>query len=128
MQLQNEHIYATAMYYYDCTNISTCRLSFRQQSDIEDAMNVDHPSNQHNWLEQVFGCEHEESAVQETDGIDIKEGRLVTWPNILQYQAQPMRLADPSNSGHCKTLVLYLVDPNICIISTANVPCQRGDW
>ncbi|KAJ3569056.1 hypothetical protein NP233_g5304 [Leucocoprinus birnbaumii] len=30
--------------------------------------------------------------------------------------------------GHRKILALFLVDPNIKIISTANVPCQRQDW
>ena len=30
--------------------------------------------------------------------------------------------------GHCKILALFLVNPNICIISTANIPCQHQDW
>jgi len=37
-------------------------------------------------------------------------------------------LADPSKPGHRKILALFLVDPNIRVISTANVPCQRKDW
>ncbi|KAF8993805.1 hypothetical protein BDQ17DRAFT_1392556 [Cyathus striatus] len=30
--------------------------------------------------------------------------------------------------GHRKILALFLVDPNIKVISTANIPCQRKDW
>jgi len=37
-------------------------------------------------------------------------------------------LADRSKPGHRKILALFLVDPNIRIISTANVPPQQRDW
>jgi hypothetical protein len=30
--------------------------------------------------------------------------------------------------GHQKILSLFLVDPNVRVISTADVPCQRLDW
>lgn len=56
------------------------------------------------------------------------EGRLVTFPNILHHQVQPFRLADSTKPGHRKLLALFLVDPNINVISTADVPCQRADW
>ena len=35
---------------------------------------------------------------------------------------------DRTKPGHRKILALFLVDPNIKIISSANVPCQRKDW
>lgn len=41
---------------------------------------------------------------------------------------QSFRLVDPTKSGHRKLLPLFLVDPNINIISTADVPCQAVDW
>jgi hypothetical protein len=37
-------------------------------------------------------------------------------------------LEDPSKPGHRKLLALFLVDPNIRIVSTANVPPQQRDW
>lgn len=58
----------------------------------------------------------------------VKDGRLLTRPNILQHQVQPFELDDPSKPGHRKILALFLVDPNIRIISTANVPCQQRQW
>ncbi|KAF9469550.1 hypothetical protein BDZ94DRAFT_1180725 [Collybia nuda] len=124
----NEHICATALYYYDSSNISTSHLAFRQQSDASDAEEVPYPQSQHDWLQVVFGCENEEPAVQDVGVINTKEGRLLTWPNILQHKVQPFHLADHTKPGHRKILALFLVDPNIRIISTANVPCQRKDW
>lgn len=52
----------------------------------------------------------------------------MTFPNILQHQVQPFELEDRTKPGHRKILALFLVDPNIKIISSANVPCQRKDW
>ena len=60
--------------------------------------------------------------------VDTKDGRVLTWPNILQHQVQPFKLLDPTKPGYRKIPALFLVDPNIRIISTANVPCQRKDW
>jgi hypothetical protein len=66
--------------------------------------------------------------VQEVGSVVCKEGRLLTFPNILQHQVQPFKLADPTKPGHRKILALFLVDPGIRIISTANVPPQQRHW
>ncbi|KAF8638672.1 hypothetical protein AX17_002033 [Amanita inopinata Kibby_2008] len=124
----NEHICATALYYYDTENISTSSLGFCQQSSTDDAHNVNYEQNYNRWIEDVFGCESWGPAVQDIGTVDTKEGRLLTFPNILQHQVQKFQLADPTKPGHRKILALFLVDPNIRIISTANVPCQRLDW
>ncbi|OJK03596.1 hypothetical protein ASPACDRAFT_56986 [Aspergillus aculeatus ATCC 16872] len=55
-------------------------------------------------------------------------GLILTFPNIVQHRGMPFALADPTRSGHCKILPLFLVDPNLQIISTANVPPQQVDW
>ena len=89
-------------------------------------MNYTHHEN--DWLEEIFGCTNQAAAVQLVGSIETKEGRVLTWPNILQHQVQPFKLVDPTKRGHRKILALFLVDPNIRIISTANVPCQRRDW
>lgn len=52
----------------------------------------------------------------------------MTFPNIFQTSLAPVHLVDPSKPGHCKSLVLHLVDPYVRIISTANVPPQQPDW
>jgi len=125
----NGHICASVIYYYDNENIITSRLAFCQQSDTElDYFDISEEEPGYGfWLESVFVCERYQSGVQYIGAVDTPEGRL-TWPNILQHQVKPFELADSTHTGHRKILALFLVDPNIRIISTANVPCQRRDW
>jgi len=40
----------------------------------------------------------------------------------------PFQLLDGTKPGHRKILALFLVDPHIRIISSANVPCQQRAW
>ena len=58
----------------------------------------------------------------------IREGRLLVFPNVLQHRVLPFSLADVTRPGHRKILALFLVDPNIPIPSTANIPPQQRDW
>lgn len=57
-----------------------------------------------------------------------REGRLLVFPNVLQHRVLPFKLADESQPGHRKLLALFLVDPNIKIPSTANIPPQQRHW
>lgn len=54
-----------------------------------------------------------------------REGRLLVFPNVLQHRVLPFKLADATKPGHRKLLALFLVDPNIKIPSTANIPPQQ---
>ncbi|KAH2550301.1 hypothetical protein KXW97_008207 [Aspergillus fumigatus] len=61
------------------------------------------------WLPQVFGCNEEEKQTGDMGQVSCLEGPILP--------------------GHCKSLVLHLVDPYVHIISTANVPPQQaGRW
>ncbi|KAF8157169.1 hypothetical protein B0H34DRAFT_712558 [Crassisporium funariophilum] len=124
----NEHIVATSLYYYSCNNITPSSLSFKQQCDPEVTDEMGYEQHQHDWLMEVFGCEQDGPGVQEIGSIDTREGRLITFPNILQHRVNPFKLADHTKPGHRKIVALFLVDPNIKVISTAHVPCQRKDW
>lgn len=115
------------MYYYDSENITESRLGFRQQVDAQDP-EVDYEQEEHEWLEKVFGCNNGDRSIQNVGDVVCKQGRLITFPNILQHQVQPFQLQDASKPGHRKILALFLVDPNIRVISTANVPPQQRDW
>ena len=95
---------------------------------MDDAHNVDYGQDEHSWLSDVFNCHPNEPAIQYVGNVDTKEGRLLTWPNILHHRVQSFELADPTRPGHRKILALFLVDPNVRVISTANVPCQQKDW
>ena len=124
---QNEHICATALYYYDSVNITESRLSFRQQSSSH-TMDIGYDQDHHDWLPEVFGCEQNGPNVQYVGDVATKEGRLLTFPNVFQHRVLPFRLIDPTKLGHRKILALFLVDPHIRIISSANVPCQQREW
>ncbi|TFK20400.1 hypothetical protein FA15DRAFT_599792 [Coprinopsis marcescibilis] len=125
----NEHIVATAIYYYSSSNITQSSLAFRQVSDANmNWQTLNYQQNEHGWLNLVYGCENFEGAVQDIGSVDTREGRLITFPNILQHQVQPFELEDRTKPGHRKILALFLVDPYVRTISTANVPCQQFDW
>jgi hypothetical protein len=70
---------------------------------------------------------HDESPVQEVGYIECAQGKMIAWPNTLQHTVT-FTLKDKSKVGHVHAVNFMLVDPNIRIISTANVPPQRLDW
>lgn len=89
---------------------------------------MNYPQNVHGWLDEIFGVTQDGPCVQDVGSVVCREDRLLTFPNILQHQVQPFSLADPSKPGHRKILALFLIDPNIKIISTAHVPPQQREW
>ncbi|KAK8038342.1 hypothetical protein PG994_015109 [Apiospora phragmitis] len=123
----NEHICATALYYYDQDNITDSYLSFRQEYDIEEF--VMRPE-QHNFrsCEEYYGISQDGSPMKELRRVLTKTGRLLTFPNVLQHKVSGFELADPTKPGHRKILAMFLVDPHIPVISTANVPPQDRRW
>lgn len=64
----------------------------------------------------------------ELGSVACDEGRLLTFPNILQPRVSPFELADKTNPGYREILALFLVAPQIRIISAANISPQRADW
>ncbi|KAH6909366.1 hypothetical protein BKA70DRAFT_1426493 [Coprinopsis sp. MPI-PUGE-AT-0042] len=124
----SEHIVATALYYYSSENITRSSLAFRQLTDDEVFVDFNYEQGVHDFLVPVYGAENEDSAVQEVGSVETREGRLLTFPNILQHQVQPFALQDKTKPGHRKILALFLVDSNIRVLSTAHVPPQQLAW
>jgi hypothetical protein len=79
-------------------------------------------------MEEYYGIENEEAAVIELGTVVTRQDRLLAFPNTLQHCVQPFKLVDVTKPGHRKILAMFLVDPHIRVISTANVPPQRRDW
>ncbi|KAJ3524093.1 hypothetical protein NMY22_g11158 [Coprinellus aureogranulatus] len=125
---QNEHICATALYYYSSANIKPSHLAFKQFVETEFVNEFAYEQGDHGFLREYFGFENEEPGVQYVGEVETKEGRLLTFPNILQHQVQPFELEDPTKPGHRKIVALFLVDPNVRVVSTAHVPAQQVDW
>ena len=122
----NERICASAIYYHSAENITDSYLSF--QHFLSEEVDVVYEQNPEEWLEIIFGCKQNGPTLQKIGHVLTKQGRLLTFPNTLQHLVEPFQLADPSRPGHRKILALFLVDPNIQILSTARIPCQQREW
>lgn len=102
-------------------------LEFRQIVDLEPLADIEYDRGDTVWLEQIFGLHNNEPAVQNVGTVNIMDGRAVAWPNTLQHRGI-LRLQDKTKTGYAHMVQFMLIDPNIRIISTANVPPQRLDW
>lgn len=97
-------------------------------SETASLADIQHDLDDWVWLKQVFGFEPGDAAVQNTGKIRANIGRLIMYPSTIQSRLGPFTLKDKSKPGFARGLAIYLVDPNIRIISTAHVPPQRIDW
>jgi hypothetical protein len=119
-----EDIVATVIYYYDSSNITPSKLSFR--------VCIDSPfyeQNDHRGPRLVYGLEDEESMMNQVLGsVDCIEDRLLVFPNMYQHKVEPFELADPNKPGHRKIMVFFLVNPTNCVMSSKDVPFQQKEW
>lgn len=76
---------------------------------------------------EVDGYNHT-NVTQQLGSVVCREGRLLTFPNVVQHCVSPFSLEDKTKPGHRKILALFLIDPHRRIISSANVPPQQEDW
>ncbi|KAJ5390862.1 uncharacterized protein N7496_001930 [Penicillium cataractarum] len=124
----NEHICAAAFLVFDNENMEEPVMEFRNIVETGSLGEVDHEANDFVWLKQVFGLANGEPAVQRPGSIKCKVGRSVIFPSTVQHRLTHFELKDKSKPGHNRALVFFLIDPNLRIISTANIPPQRLDW
>ncbi|RHZ65647.1 DUF4246 domain-containing protein [Aspergillus thermomutatus] len=124
----NEHTVATMSYTFHMDNVQVPSVEYRQISETASLTEVEHEPDDTVWLKQVFGLEDGEPCVQTVGKIKGHLGRVIIYPNTLQHRVNRFELTDSTRPGCVKVLHLFLVDPNIRIISTANVPPQRVDW
>lgn len=127
----NEHIVSTALYYYDCENITDSHLAFRTSANSEDMMmELDYEQSDEYSIRHTFGIGNgdEYGTAQVLGQVLTREGRVIAFPNVYHHQVSPFELVDKTKPGHRKIVALFLVDPKIEVISTANVPPQRQDW
>ena len=124
----NEYICASALYYYDNSNISDSHLSFREAISTEAFYDFPYEQGDFEHLERLFGTMDQEAAIQELGAVLTREDRVLTFPNVLQHRVGPFSLVDKTKPGHRKILALFLVDPYTRIPSTAIVPPQQKEW
>lgn len=124
----NEHICATALFYYDSDNITDSHLAFRTSANRESLLEeLTYDQDDRHNIVRTFAIDPN-STIQDIGSVLTRPGRALFFPNVYQHRVQPFQLADPSRPGHRKILALFLVDPAIPIISTANVPPQQRHW
>lgn len=127
--LQNEHICATALYYYDNDNITDSHLAFRTCANQEDLMmELNYEQEDRYSIGRTFKIDPAGDTLQDLGSVLTREDRLLAFPNVYQHRVAPFELVDKTKPGHRKILALFLVDPAIPIISTANVPPQQKHW
>ncbi|EAW10037.1 DUF4246 domain-containing protein [Aspergillus clavatus NRRL 1] len=154
----NEHIVAVAMFAYDVDNITEPRVAFRQNTKLDESFyrynedreqgrrrqiqwGPDHrfakrPSVCISALEEVLGYPPGHLHIdiwgtknwQDKGVVTVSQGRLITFPNVLEHRAESFTLADLSRPGHYRSITLYLVDPHYRVCSTRNVPPQQHHW
>jgi hypothetical protein len=103
-------------------------MEFRNLIETETLSEIEHEPNDFIWLQQVFGLENNEPAIQCPGKIRARPGRTIMYPSAVQHRFTRFELVDKTKPGWARALVFFLVDPNIRVISTANIPPQRVDW
>ena len=148
----------TALYAYDVTNVTQPQVEFRQETPMSSSVyrwegyrgircKLDDPSMHFINNRSAFGELQALADIFELDPLDLdgemspfalpyqtigriemRQGRLVTFPNTMEHRIQPIELIDPTRSGHYRYISLCLVDPNYRICSTRNIPAQQPSW
>lgn len=125
----NERIVATALFYYDSENITDSALAFRTCSNGEDLSSEDfYDEHDYAGIERALAIDASGSVLQYIGQVQTRPGRALFFPNLYQHRVRPFELVDQTKPGHRKILALFLVDPKVPVLSTANVPPQRRDW
>ncbi|RAL15214.1 DUF4246 domain-containing protein [Aspergillus homomorphus CBS 101889] len=133
--LLNEHVVATARYYYDVENITEARISFQQEVDL-DAFEI---TLEPHAMQKIFGLPRTDEdpatfgdappKLQTLGSVTAThQGCFLAWPNTLRYRTLPFSLQDPHLSGHQRFVTIWLVDPHYRICSSRNVPPQQHAW
>ncbi|KAL2877186.1 hypothetical protein SGCOL_007581 [Colletotrichum sp. CLE4] len=125
----NEHICATALFYYDSANITESQLAFRAPGNREKLdQRLNYQQYDHKSIETVFAIRSSSDTLQEVGSVLTPPGRALFFSNLSQHKVRPFRLENPTKPGYRKIAALFLVDPAVPVISTANVPPQQKHW
>ncbi|RAH87502.1 hypothetical protein BO86DRAFT_351321 [Aspergillus japonicus CBS 114.51] len=133
--LLNEHVVATARYYYDVENITGARISFQQEVDL-DAFEI---TLEPHAMQKIFGLPRTDEDPANYGGPPPKlqtlgsvtatrQGCFLAWPNTLRYRTLPFSLQNSDLPGHQRFITIWLVDPHYRICSSRNVPAQQHTW
>ena len=80
--MENERICATVIYCYSWDNVSEASISFRHRCSSDDLMSLNTLTKTTKATEDVYGVEDLQPAVQEHGSVVIREGRVISFPNV----------------------------------------------
>ncbi|CAD0113384.1 unnamed protein product, partial [Aureobasidium uvarum] len=127
--LLNEHIVATAIYYFSNDNITPSYLKFRHNCNEEAHLDLEYEQGDWEHLEKITGFQNDQDVlIQNLGSVLCEQGRLLAFPNVLQHNVGSFQLEDNTRPGERKILALFLVDPHVRILSTSKVPPQQKHW
>jgi len=123
-----EHIIATCIHYIDVSGITDSYLEFRKPTIINE-QNSDlytYPQSDHKYTSHHFGIEdHFDGQMNRYLGlIKATECASTVFPNTIQHRVKEFKLLDNCNNGTRTILAFFVIDPNVKIISTSDVPDQ----
>ncbi len=104
-----ERIMATGIYYFNVKNVNKTKLNFNIHINEADR----------DYLR--FRNTKSINSYHYLNGIETEEDLCIVFPNFLYHKVDELSLLDPSKMGCREILVFWLVDPNVKILSTANV-------
>lgn len=81
---RNERICATAVYVYSALNTTPAQISFRKRVHVEEALIAKDYIQEPPWAPEIYGARHGDPVIQHMGDINLREGRLVTYPNIFR--------------------------------------------
>jgi hypothetical protein len=139
---------------YDVDNVTASEISFRQETQVGEGLfhhgeclyeenywnqpaHARYKGHQMEQISEVFGFDPAQMCgdnydfalpVQEIGTVTLPQGRLLAFPNVIEYRREPFRLKDAKRPGHHRVVTVMLVDPNYRICSTRNVPPQQANW
>ena len=125
---RNERICATALYVYGALNTTPAQISFRRRVHVEEALLVKDYIQEPPWAPDIYRARHGDPIIQHMGDVHLREGRVITYPNIFQTLLMPFELMDKSKPGYVKLLIVHLIDPQRRMMSTSMVLPQRRDW
>jgi hypothetical protein len=104
-----ERIMATGIYYFNVENVNKTKLNFN--------IHIDKPNREY----LNFRKNQSVESFYHLNAVETEEDLCIVFPNFLYHKVDELSLLDPSKMGCREILVFWLVDPNIKILSTANV-------
>ena len=89
----NERVCATATYVYRSENVTPASLSFRRRVWVEEAGLARGYIQEPPFAPEIYGAESGDPVIQHMSDIELREGRVVTYPNyfpdsLTAYRAQ----------------------------------------